>query len=131
MRIEHNGNERNQEENMSKTDWRKLDGPLPPPKVSKLRIDFDDPDVSPQLVRGLLARYGGVHDVTVYSGLHGGTDVCYAIATMLEKDVEAAIDGLKGIRWRGGSLMAIFAHRGHMRTRLPDHDWKPPREPED
>src|ERR1019366_5888580 len=111
MRIEHNGNERNQEENMSKTDWRKLDGPLPPPKVSKLRIDFDDPDVSPQLVRGLLAKYGSVGDVTVYSGAHdGGADVCYAIATMLGKDVEAAIDGLNGIQWHGGSLMAIFAH---------------------
>ena len=115
----------------SQSDWRKSDEPLPPAKVSKLRIDFDDPDVSPQLVRGLLARYGGVHDVAVYSGLHRRTDVCYAIATMLEKDVEAAIDGLNGTRWRGGSLMAIFAHRCLARIWLPQHDWKPPSKRED
>lgn len=115
----------------SQSDWRKWDGPLPPAKVSKLRIDFDDPDVSPQLVRGLLAKYGKVADVTVYSGVRDGADVCYAIATMLEKDAEDAIDGLNGIQWHGGSLMVIFAHRGLMRTWLPDHDWKPPRKRED
>lgn len=116
---------------MKKSRLMELDEPLPPPKMSKLRIDFDGPDVSPQLVRGLLAKYGAVGDVTVYSGVHDGADVCYAIATMLEKDVEAAIDGLNGIRWHGGSLMAIFAHRGLLRTWLPQHDWKPPRKRED
>jgi len=115
----------------SQSNWRKLDGPLPPAKVSKLRIDFDDPDVSPQLVRGLLAKYGQVLDVAVYSGVHDGADVCYAIATMLEEDAGDAIDGLNGIRWRGGSLMAIFAQRGLQRTWLPQHDWKPPRKRED
>jgi hypothetical protein len=77
----------NQEENMKKSqaNWRNWDEPLPPAKVSKLRIDVDDPDVSPQLVRGLLAKYGRVGDVTVYSGVHDGADVCYAIALTLSR----------------------------------------------
>jgi hypothetical protein len=115
----------------NESDWRKWDEPLPPAKVSKLRIDFDDPDVSPQLVRGLLAKYGGVRDVTVYSGVQDSQDICYAIADMENADAEEAIDGLNGIRWRGGSLMAIFAQRGLVRTWLPHHDWKPPRKRED
>jgi hypothetical protein len=115
----------------SQSKGRQWDEPLPPAKVSKLRIDVDDPDVSPQLVRGLLAKYGRVDDVTVYSGVHDGADVCYAIATMLDEDAEDAIDGLNGIRWRGGSLMAIFAHRCLARIWLPQHDWKPPRKRED
>jgi hypothetical protein len=115
----------------SQTNWRNRDEPLPPPRVSKLRIDFDDPDVSPQLVRGLLAKYGRVGDVTVYSGVHDGEDFCYAVGEMENADAEDAIDGLNGMRWRGSSLMAIFAQRGLGRTWLPQHDWKPPRKRED
>ena len=110
----------------SKSNWREWNEPLLPTEVSKLRIDFVDPNVSPQLVRGLLAKYGRVDDVTVYSGVHDGEDVCYAIATMLDVDVEKAISGLNEMQRRDGSLMAIFADRCLQRTWLPQHDWTPP-----
>jgi hypothetical protein len=91
--------------------------------MSKLRIDFIDDDVAPQDIRGLLAKFGKVKDVSI----HAGQDCTYALADMLPKEAEEATDQLHGRSWRGTSISVVFANRAGGKPWLPGHDWKPPK----
>jgi hypothetical protein len=91
--------------------------------VAKLRIDFIDDEITPHDIRGLLAKFDKVGDVSIYSG----RNCTYALADM-EHDAGAdAADHLHGRRWRGGSISLIFANRARGRTWLAGHEWKPPK----
>lgn len=91
--------------------------------MSKLRIDFIDDDVAPQDIRGLLAKFGKVKDVSI----HAGQDCTYALADMLPKEAEEATDQLHGRSWRGTSISVVFANRAGGKPWLSGHDWKPPK----
>jgi hypothetical protein len=90
--------------------------------MSKLRIDFIDDDVAPQDIRGLLAKFGKVGDVSI----HSGQDYTYALADMLPKEAEEATDQLHGRHWRGTSIGVVFANRAFGKTWLSGHSWSPP-----
>ncbi len=92
-------------------------------EMSKLRIDFISDETTPQDLRGLLAKYGKVGEVSIHSGIN----CTYALADMPHDGASEAADCLHGRRWREFVIGVIFANRAQGKTWLLGHDWKPPK----
>jgi hypothetical protein len=111
---------------MKKSRLYELDGPIRE-SITKIRLDFDEDEVSPQHIRGLLGRIGRVGDVSIYS-----VQTCtYALVDMVDRDARQAVGRLQLSRWRGAQVCPIFAVDARTRTWSPHHNWKPPVEIQD
>src|ERR1019366_1939568 len=102
--------------------WKESDEPRIE-STTKIRLDFDEDEISPQHIRGLLGKIGRVRDVSIYSA----QDCTYALVDMANGDAREAVSRLYVSRWRGSQVLPIFAVDAHMRIWSPHHDWKPPR----
>jgi hypothetical protein len=102
--------------------WKESDEPRIE-STTKIRLDFDEDEISPQHVRGLLGRIGRVGDVSIYSA----QNCTYALVDMANGDAREAVSQLYITRWRGSQILPIFAVDARMRIWSPHHDWKPPK----
>jgi hypothetical protein len=102
-----------------------MNEPLPPESITTIRVDFDDPDISPLIIRGLFAKYGKVGEVSVYSGRTSRETYCYALVDLPDRDAIEVLTRSDTERWRGTRMDPVIATKGFTRPWSPHHGWKP------
>lgn len=107
------------------------DEPLPPESMTTIRVDFDDPDISPLMVRGLFAKYSRVGEVSVYSGRASRETYCYALVDLPDRAATEVLTRPETERWRGVRMDPIIATKGFVRPWSPHHGCKPSKRPDD